>query len=294
MANVSSAPPVPPLSVTFVTPATMDAPPAAKRPRLSPASATSPAYFSQQPTFSVPLADASFNDPLAAAGAVHMPRAGANAMKPPEKPADKLAKGAQAKVTDLVELSDIFKDSGVDLREEENYLYDSYKDSHPATLATGALPFSQGSTSVPSPGQTFDTWRSSQNATQLAQAAGVSAPFSQPPVNEDEMYDLVREQHQAAAIQQAMSQELHLRDPFIMADSLREKIEARTTEYAIRHKPHGIITDPMVFLQASKGNRGEAMVAAKTFLATDSSLVPLLTLLSLATRERLRSVLEDS
>jgi hypothetical protein len=290
MANVSPAPPVPPLSVTFVTPATMDAPPAAKRPRLSPASATSPAYFSQQPTFSVPLADTSFSEPLGAGNTVQMPRTGANAMRPPER-----AKGgAQAKVTDLVELSDIFKDSGVDLREEENYLYDSYKDPHPATLAAGAVPFSQSSTNVPSPGQTFDTWKSSQNATQLTQAAGLSAPFSQPTVNEGEMHDLVREQHQAAALQQAMAQEHHLRDPFVMADSLREKIEVRTTEYAIRHKSYGITSDPMAFLQASQGNRGEAIVAAKTYLAADSSLVPLLTLLSLATRERLRSVLEDA
>lgn len=289
MANVSSAPPVPHPSVTFVTPVTMDAPPAAKRPRLSP-SATSPAYFSQQPTFSIPVAEASYHDPLSAANAVQMPRAGANSMKPPEKPADKQAKGAQKQVTDLVELSDIFKDSGVDLREEENYLYDSYKDPLPPT----GLPFSQGSTSVPSPGQTFDTWRSSQNATQFSQAAGVSAPFSQPSVNEDDLPNIVREQRQAAAVRQARSQEVHLADPFIMADAVREKMDVRTAEHAIRQKSQGITRDPMAFLQSSRVGRGDAIVAAKTLLATDSSLVPILTLLSLAARERLRSVLEDS
>jgi hypothetical protein len=223
-----------------------------------------------------------------------MPRAGANAMKAPEKPSDKQAKGAQAKVTDLVELSDIFKDSGVDLREEEMYLYDSYKDPHPATVAAGALPFSQGSTSVPSPGQTFDTWRSSQNATQLTQAAGVSAPFSQPPVSEDEIQALVRKQHLAAATQQSLSEQVHLNDPFIKADSVRERMEARTSEHAVRHRPHGIVSEPVVLMHAARGGNGEGMVATKTLLASDSSLVPLITLISLAARERLRSVLEDS
>jgi hypothetical protein len=126
------------------------------------------------------------------------------------------------------------------------------------------------------------------------QAAGLAAPFSQPALKESEMRDLVWEQHEAAAYQQARAQENHLSDPFIMADSLRERMEARTAELGIRHKSHGLSTDPMAILQASQGNRGEAIVAARTYLAADSSLVPLLALLSLACRERLRSVLEDA
>jgi hypothetical protein len=183
------------------------------------------------------------------------------------------------------------------LREEENYLYDSYKESvtaHPATAVSGIPPFSQGSTSVPSPSQTFDTWRSSQNATQLTQASGVSVPFSQPSINEDEMKDIIREKHLAAAAEQAKMQELHLKDPFILANSLREKMELRTSEYAVRHKPEGITTEPVAVFSADKNDNGEGIVAAKTLLAVNSSLVPLLTLISLATRERLRSVLEDS
>lgn len=215
-------------------------------------------------------------------------------MGPPEKP-------QKERATDINDLSDLVFSAGVDLKEEENYLTAAYTNKRapqPATSFNSSFHNSQGSSQTLTPESSFSQWKNSQTAIQLPNAARPSGPTSQPTIKPDDLEDNLAQKHKLAARHQAESRQKHLNDPFLLANVVRQKMHTRTYTAQVRLRTDGLVTEtpkPSVTVSATQLNDGSAVVSAKaTTLNENSTLVDILSLLSLACQERLRSVLEDT
>ncbi|KAI9818631.1 MAG: hypothetical protein M1832_004405, partial [Thelocarpon impressellum] len=222
-----------------------------------------------------------------------MPPQGAGAMGPPSRPADK--------PTTALELTDVLSQAGVDVLGEENALIAEFSASHSqekrpygpnngssftstgldsGTLSAGnSLPSSQGSQGQLFPRETFPL-------------AGPAQP-SQTPAQlfEDEWKSTVRRHAQTRA--------LHLDAPFLFANSLRLRMVKRAYENGVRLPQDGFsqqLQKPQRFnSSAVTGADGTSIVAVNArHLERNAPLAEILALLSLATGERIRGLIEDS
>jgi hypothetical protein len=222
------------------------------------------------------------------------PRPVTGTMGPPEKPkADR--------ATDINDLSDLVFSAGVDLKEEENYLtavYTNKRSSQPMTSFSSSFHNSQGSSQTLTPESSFAQWTHSPTASQLPHAARPSGPLNQPTLGPEEFENAVAQKHKMAARNQSESRQKHLIDPFLLANSIRDKMHKRTYNAQVRLRQDGISAAdarPNISVNAMQVSDGSAVVSAKVVtLNENSSLVDILSLISLATQERVRSVLEDT
>jgi hypothetical protein len=218
-------------------------------------------------------------------------------MGPPEKPKADKPMGVD-------QLNDMVALAGVDLREEENYLSGAYL--HPQrTQSSGTAVNSFGSVdswSSTSPGVSFANWSQTPAAKQMSQAGRPVGPLSQPAITPALMEDLIKSKHKAAARRQAERQQVHLRDPFLLANVVRQKMQRKTLDSQVRFRDDSVRTldggDPNNIQAAGKRwelQNGSTLIAANTtIVSADSSLPNILSLLSLATQQRTRSLLEDA
>jgi hypothetical protein len=219
-------------------------------------------------------------------------------MGPPEKPkADK--------ALDLNYLNDNVAVAGVDLKEEENYLSSAYRNQHgtQGSSNTAVNSFgSVGSWNSISPENTFATWSQSPTATQLSQVARPVGPLSQPSVTPQSMEETIKTKHKEAARKQAEMQQQHLRDPFLLANIVREKMQKKTVQIGVRFRDDamriansGNANDIQVGGRRYQLENGGSLIAANTtIISADSSLPNILSLLSLATQHRTRELVEDA
>jgi hypothetical protein len=223
------------------------------------------------------------------------PRPLTGTMGPPEKPkADR--------ATDINDLSDLVFSAGVDLKEEENYLtavYTNKRNSQqPTTSFNSSFHNSQGSSQTLTPESSFSQWTHSPTASQLQQAARPSGPLNQPSLGPEQFETAVVQKHRDAARHQAESRQKHLNDPFLLANSIRDKMQKRTYNLQVRLRQEGLNTTevrPNITMNAQQVSDGSAVVSAKVVtLNENASLVDILSLISLAAQERVRSVLEDT
>jgi hypothetical protein len=278
--------------------------PPAKRPRLSPGLPNSHSYSSPQLVnyahSDLPQSPySSFNSPQPlrplSADPTSTPSAGT--MGPPEKPkADK--------AMDINFLNDNVAVAGVDLKEEENYLSSAYRNQH-GTQGSGTAVNSFGSVgswNSISPENTFASWSQSPTATQLSQAGRPVGPLSQPPLTPNSMEETIKAKHKEAARRQAERQQVHLRDPFLLANIIREKIQKKALDAGVRFRDDAVritnggdANDLQVGGQRWQLQNGGTLIAANsTIVSADSSLPNILSLLSLATQQRARDLLEDA
>ncbi len=274
-----------------------------KRQRLSPPNPSSP--YSHSPTVqylsppSVPTSMPSFSafhtaQPLAAS--VDMgSRAVPGTMGPPSRPAERADRPDRS--TDLNQLSDIISASGIDVKEEENYLAETYRNQHSAVPVPGS--FTSQSSATLSPGNSFNAW--SQGSPTGFTALPGTGPLSQPPVTRQAVEDEVFEKHKQAARALSESQQQHLRDPFLQLNVVRHKLHQRAFESGVRLNVEGLfdkIPDRPRGLQSSSaiGPDGVGIVAIKSssLLTESAPLVDVFALISLATQERLRGIAEDA
>lgn len=218
-------------------------------------------------------------------------------MGPPERPkADK--------AMDINFLNDNVAVAGVDLKEEENYLSSAYRNQHGTQgSATAVNSFgSVGSWNSLSPENTFASWSQSPTATQLSQAGRPVGPLSQPPVTPHMMEETIKAKHKEAARRQAEKQQVHLRDPFLLANVVLEKIRKKGVDAGVRVRDDtvriangGDPNDLQVGGQRWQLQNGGTLIAANTtVVSADSTLPNILALLSLATQQRTRGLLEDA
>jgi len=211
-------------------------------------------------------------------------------MGPPERP-------RAEKATDINDLSDLVTAAGVDLRAEENYMAATYRNKHQDSSFSTS--FGTSSSSTVSPGNSFQQW--SQGSYGSYPPFQPSGNLSQPPVTEASVEDELKAKHKRAARQMAESREAHLRNPFLQTNELRYKLDRIGNDYQVRLAQRGIrdqfpLAPQYVRGTSMVGSDGIGLVTVKgaTTLDYDAPLVDLLTLLSLATNQRVRGLMEDA
>ena len=222
-------------------------------------------------------------------------RVASGAMGPPSRPADKVERGDRS--TDLNQLSDIVSASGIDVREEENYLAQTYRNQHAAD-SSYANPSSQlFQSNAPSPNN-HRVWSEPGLGRHGLPGDG---PFNQPPVDMKTVEeDLIAKEKKAARIQ-AEQQQQHLRDPFLEVNTVRHRIARRANQQGVALNLEGLYDKVPEAHRTADGTKiqgpngtGIVAVQAPSILSENASLVDIFTLISLATGERIRGIVEDA
>jgi hypothetical protein len=231
-----------------------------------------------------PVQSPSFEQPQ------HHRQNNAGTMGPPERPQKPLDPND---ITDMVALS------GVDLRAEDEYLAQSYLRSSSFNTS-----FDTQRSSTQSQGNSFNQWSQGNYGSQPAFNAG--PPFNQHPVTEKSLEEQLKEKHKRAARAYSESKAVALRDPFLAAQPVRDRLHKRAYEEHVRFDSRGIRDDPIpvngnlrpqdVNATTMMGPDGRGIVTAKVrhTVEADSPVVEVLALLSLACNERMRTMLEDA
>lgn len=219
------------------------------------------------------------------------PRNATGNMGPPEKP-------KAEKATDINDLNDMVTASGIDLREEENYLAATYRNRHAETS------FNSQSTSTLSVNTSFNQWSQENYGNHPGfQSHG---PLSQPAVTQKSLEEIQNEKHRQTVYNFNARKQKHLNDPFLQTGAVRDKLDRKTVEYQVRLDQKGIYDQgqPKTHPQTPQNPHGSTMMGAdgtgivvakaSGIIEQGAPLVDLLSLLSLAANERLRGLLEDA
>ncbi|KAL8805961.1 MAG: hypothetical protein Q9182_001618 [Xanthomendoza sp. 2 TL-2023] len=216
-------------------------------------------------------------------------------MGPPSKPVDK------DRPTDMNELSDVLMGSGVDLKEEEAALLNRHnQDGH--FLTNGAHSFdSRASGALINPGYNSHNVYS-QNLPRGRDTFYGAGSFNQPAVSYQSAEERAEADRKAAVRKKAEMAQYHLNEPFLRGMKVHN---------IMMTKARGCnITIPMEGLYHSQGqqqqqgqrlyvcgpDKHDRLVTLKgeDLLNHDAPMVDLISLLSLAAEERIRTLIEDA
>ena len=216
-------------------------------------------------------------------------------MGPPERPQKPLDPND---ITDMVALS------GVDLRAEDEYLAQSFLRSTSYNTSFDTA-HGSGSQSQGGNNNSFNTWSQGNYGSQPAFSAG--PPFNRAEVTERSLEEEMRGKHKMAARRYAEMKAVHLRDPFLSANAVRDRIGKHAYAEHVRfnqtgyHEPNNSNASAALRPQDANaryrlGEDGTGIVKASVThrLEQDSPVVEMLSLISLACNERLRTLLEDA
>jgi hypothetical protein len=216
-------------------------------------------------------------------------------MGPPERPAEKAKEQADNKATDVNDLSDIVTASGINLREEEDYLTSLYRNRQ--NDLTQSASFGTTSSSTVSPESSFRLWSQGSYGSQSAfHGAG---PLSQPTVSQKTVEQEMEEKHKREARKLAESKSKHIQSPFLNLGDLRQKLSLKTYQNQVRFSADGrpqVSDQPRFYGTVMKGAEGIGIVQAKeaSRVQFGSQLDDILSLVSLAAQQRLRDLVEDA
>ena len=308
MANAQHQYPPPQYASPHVTPMPHPGayPPPSKRPRLSP-NPTSPYSSPQMANGALPNPTFSTYYPPQPNGP-HPPRPSpetsqvpppTGVMGPPSRPADE-------KPVDLNDLSDVLVGSGVDLREEEAALVSRYvpggqvKDIS-STSNVGSSFDSTGSAGSQSGyfdhHQGFNTL--SQNVPGDRNSFYGAGTFNQPAVTLSSAQEQVTRQLKQTMRKRGELTQYHLNDPFLHGGSVYTKMRSRCDRMGVQALKDSVTNatsnTPVRMNIIGPDNYDKFLILRGQPLAASGSVVSeVLTLISLAARDRVRSLVEDS
>ncbi|KAJ9628773.1 hypothetical protein H2203_002675 [Taxawa tesnikishii (nom. ined.)] len=211
------------------------------------------------------------------------------AMGPPPKP----EKEEKEKITDIGDISDVVFGSGIDLREEENYIANTYRNTH------GAPSFNsfESGTTIASPNNSFNQLAQANYGSHPAFAG--SGPLSQPATSQESIEQEINRKHKAAAQAQAQKQQQHLNDPFLLGDTVRQRLHRLAYEQGVHLNIDGLFDPkpplvPQGVTATGPDGTGIAAVKAKPIVQENAPFADILALISLAANERLRGLMDEA
>lgn len=224
--------------------------------------------------------------------AIQQPQQSGN-MGPPSKPVDK------DRPTDMNELSDVLMGSGVDLKEEEAALLSKHNQDG-SFLTNGAHSFdSYGSgTNVNPAHSSYNTY--SQNAPGGRDTFYGAGSFNQPAVSYQSAQDRAEAERKARARKRAEMAQYHLNEPFLMglrvSNLMRQKANKAHLQLRMEglYHPQGQQEGQQLYVCGPDKHDRLVTLKGEDLLNHDAPMVDLISLLSLAAEERLRTVIEDA
>ena len=220
-------------------------------------------------------------------------------MGPPSRPVDK--------PTDVNDLSDVLAGSGVDLKEEEAALFNRYNNTNQRQNGTSfssdhstllGLSVAGGNQEgAYSPYGTFNTLLSNVPGDRGSfYGAGT---FNQPAIPAKTLEEQVEERRKRAMQWRAERRQYHLNESFLQSGIIEHKIikQAHSTQVKVPHT--GLLVakqgvELQMLVAGPDENEVLTKISGQDLLYRDAPLVEILTLMSLATQERLRGIVADT
>lgn len=221
-------------------------------------------------------------------------------MGPPSRPIDK--------PTDVNDLSDVLAGSGVDLKEEEAALFNRF--NTPNQQPNGASFTSDTGTSFGSSGSNgpqannFNPYN--QFNTLSANVPGGKTTFygagtlNQPGIPVKTAEEQYEEEKKRTIRRKAERRQYHLNDPFLLGGVVHTRLAKHCHTEQVTYARDGVLTsnghkDPVsLYMHGPDNNEVLTIVNGEDLIYSNSPLVDILSLISLATQERLRGVAEDA
>ena len=226
-------------------------------------------------------------------------------MGPPPRPnPEKVEKEEKEKIHDISDVTDVFHGSGIDLREEENYMSNTFRNSHSGPSYNTSF---GSSTTNASPNNSFNYLNQGSFGSQPAFSG--SGPISQPIASQEDMEKDIEHKHAAAARELAVSRQAHLKDSFLVSNRIRHRMHQIAYEQGVALNVDGLFDkiEPAYHNLTQTGPNGQAIAAIKEphsrvlqekpkdgFLQETAPLADILTLVSVAANERIRSLTDDA
>ncbi|PGH06095.1 hypothetical protein AJ79_06629 [Helicocarpus griseus UAMH5409] len=298
-ASQTFSPPVSTPSPGAPSPVSGIAPPP-KRQRLSPLPQAHSPYASpsfgtiQLPSTGSPINGTSANGTSTPTAMNAPPPPGS--MGPPSRPVEK--------ATDTAELTDVLASSGIDVREEEEYLTHAYGQApttsqQPPRIQTNFNNSfaSQPSAGTVSAGNSFAD--SSQQKPAVSQSPYVApTPTSAEPATTQTPEAAAEDEKSRQDTAASRRAQYPLQAPFLFTSLVEDRIQKRAYDLGVRIPAQGVYR-PFPGRAAGPvevtGPDGSSVVrTGKTLLTQDAPLGDIISLISLACEERLRSVVDHS
>ncbi|OJD19572.1 hypothetical protein AJ78_00429 [Emergomyces pasteurianus Ep9510] len=217
-------------------------------------------------------------------------------MGPPSRPVEK--------ATDTAELTDVLASSGIDVREEEEYLTHAYgqaplKTQQPPRIQTNFNNSfaSQPSAGTASAGPSFSE-STLQKSTPTQGAFATSTPSTAEPATAATPEVAAEDEKLRQATAASRRMQYPLQAPFLFTAMVEDRIQKRAYDLGVRMPAQGVYR-PFPGRAAGPveitGPDGSSVIrTGKTLLTQDAPLGDILSLISLACEERLRSVVDHS
>lgn len=212
-------------------------------------------------------------------------------MGPPSRP-------AADKPTDINELGDVLAGSGVDLREEEAALLAYGRPGQQRQDTTyGGSSFNSFGPSYSTPTHNFY----SPNIPGDRSSFYGAGTFNQPAEPYRSAEEIAAADRKKALRRKAEIRSYHLNDPFLFAGSLSNRLLRQAQNLQVQVPKSGLLSNvsrqnvPLQLLvHGPDKNENLKVVKGEQLLNTDGPFVEILSLLSLATEERVRGFVEDA
>ena len=211
-------------------------------------------------------------------------------MGPPEKPVDK--------PTDINELGDVMLGSGIDLREEEAALLNSYAKAGQQRQGTG-----YGANVVQNFGPSYvppkDNFYSHHVPGDRDSFFG-GGSFNQQPTADQSAEDIAAEKRKRALRRKNEVRSYHLNKPFLLGGCVGKRLYAQAHSMQVEIPRSGLLKSQsghpprQIALQGPDKNDVLKVVQEQDLLQLDGPLVEILSLISLAAEERIRGLIEDA
>lgn len=221
----------------------------------------------------------------------------AGMMPPPPRP-NKEERDERVGVDDI---GDSLFGSGINLKDEENYLHNTWTNRH-GNESFGTVQSTSFGSSTMSPSGSFNMLTQSTSFGSQGQNRAFAGTMSQQPRTQEEIEAEHRQKREAAARKLAEREQHHLNNQFLDGNCLRHRMHQRAQENAVRLDTTGVYVrnpqaqPPQLQVMANGNANSESIVEVKAESMIEAG-VPydsILSLISLAAGERLRGLVGDA
>ncbi|CAK3860715.1 hypothetical protein AC578_10992 [Lecanosticta acicola] len=213
-------------------------------------------------------------------------------MPPPPRP-NKDDRDEKAGIDDI---NDSLFMSGINLKDEENYLHNTYNNRHVNDSFATNQSTSFGSSTVGSNNNSFNMLTQGTSFGSQGQDGGRLQPRSQEDIENEQ-----KSKREQAARARAEKEQHHLNNQFLLGNCVRNRMHKLATDNAVRVDVQGVyVRNPDPYETKVMVNRGgtEGVAAVETkpeaMIEAGVPYENILSLISLAAGERLRGLVDDA
>ncbi|SMR46095.1 unnamed protein product [Zymoseptoria tritici ST99CH_1E4] len=222
------------------------------------------------------------------------PSTGSSMMPPPPRP-NKEEKDEKVGVEDI---GDSLFGSGINLKDEENYLHNTWNNRHGANDSFATAQSTSFGSSTLSGNNSFNMLTQGTSFGSQGQNGAMAGTLGQAQSQEQIEEETIRKRGEAARAK-ATREQHHLNNQFLLGNCVRNRMHLRASENAVKLDTSGVYVrnpGPMQTQVMMNGASTEGVAEVKPESMIDAGVAydSILSLISLAAGERLRGLIDDA